>query len=62
MVSADPLFEDIFTSPNSRVMEALYQLMVRELELEAIRLRRQLEEKKRKIRLLQQMAERERQN
>jgi hypothetical protein len=36
--------------------------MVRELELEAIRLRRQLEEKKKKIKLLHQMALMERQN
>ncbi len=60
MVSAEPMIECMFPSSNSRLMDALYQFMVRELELEAIRLKRQLEEKKRKIKLLQQMAELER--
>ncbi len=58
MVSADPILKPVFgQQQNPRLMEAMYQLLVRELELEAMRLKRKLEEKKRRITLLQQMAE-----
>ncbi len=38
-------------------MEAVYQAIIRELEMEAMELRRKLEEKKRKVMLLQRMTE-----
>lgn len=43
-------------------MQAVYRLLVRELELEALKLRQQLEQKKRRVKFFQRMAEIERLN
>ena len=56
MVSADPIIEPVFVEKRAQIMQTVYQILVRELELEAMKLRRQLEEKRRRVKQLQRMA------
>lgn len=43
MVSANPILVDEFKAPTERTMQAFYQVIIQELEAEAMMLRNRLE-------------------